>query len=102
MKQNKLFSRDFLSIMREIKKAGKNRIPTDPLPEEKPLKIALLGAGSLQYIEAILGYALELEGISNRIYVGTYNGMELDIIDEQSAYNLFQPQITESLPAIGR
>lgn len=94
MKQNKLFSKDFLSIMREIKKAGKNRIPTDPLPEKKPLKIALLGAGSLQYIEAILGYALELEGISNRIYVGTYNGMELDIIDEQSAYNLFQPQIT--------
>lgn len=84
--------------MREIKKASKNSNADDRSgdgPEDKDaLRIALLGAGSLQYFSSILGYALHTQGIRNKIYVGTYNGLELDVMDEQSEYHLFHPQIT--------
>ena len=59
--------------------------------DKDTLKIALLGAGSLQYFSSILGYALHTQGIRSKIYVGTYNGLELDIMDGQSEYHLFCP-----------
>lgn len=89
-----LFGKDFLTIMREIKKARK-AINAEEAPEQgNVLKIALLGAGSLQYFSSILSYALCTQGIKNDICIGTYNGLELDIMDEQSEYHLFHPQIT--------
>ncbi len=97
MKQShmkEILSQDFLSLMREIRKArragSKGKAQEDPAA----LRIALLGAGSLQYFSAILGYVLHMQEIPNKIYVGTYNGLELDIMDEQSEYHLFRPQVT--------
>lgn len=98
MNIRKLLGQDFLSIMREIKKANKNNCAdsvSERAAEDKDtLKIALLGAGSLQYFSSILGYALHTQGIRSKIYVGTYNGLELDIMDGQSEYHLFCPHIT--------
>lgn len=89
-----LLGKDFLAIMREIKKTGKAINAEEDQEQEDPLKIALLGTGSLQYFSSILSYALQTQGVQNSIYVGTYNGLELDIMDEQSGYHLFHPQIT--------
>lgn len=97
MKQShmrEILRQDFLSIMKEIRKAGRTGNTGKAQEARAVLRIALLGAGSLQYFSAILGYALHMQGIPNKIYVGTYNGLEFDIMDEQSDYHLFHPQLT--------
>lgn len=85
-------SKDFLSIMREIKKNGaKDEKANDKLYKKK---IALLGAGSLQYFAAILKYCLQISGIDAELLIGTYKGLEMDVMDDSSEYNSFQPDVT--------
>lgn len=84
-------SKDFLSIMREIKKNEKNETANDTL---RRVKIALLGAGSLQYFAAILKYCLQISEIDADILIGTYKGLEMDVMDDTSDYNQFEPDVT--------
>lgn len=57
-------------------------------------RIAILGAGSLQYLAIILDYILLMNDIDAEILIGTYNGLELDVYDEQSDYSRFKPEVT--------
>ncbi len=87
----KVLGEDFITIMGRIKKAGKEK---EINPEKPMLKIALLGTGSLQYFAMILKYCLQISEIQSYIFIGNYNGMEMDVMDEKSEYNSFHPDIT--------
>lgn len=82
--------KDFLAIMKEIKHDSEIKIDSS----WQKVKIALLGSGSLQYFSKLLEYCLLKNGINVHMFIGTYQGMELDIMDENSDYNNFGPDIT--------
>lgn len=83
-----LLSKKFVSIMKQIKN-DKEEYKTI-----KNIRIALLGDGSLQYFAMILEYCLKISEIHADILLGTYNGLEMDVMDVGSEYNKFAPEIT--------
>lgn len=62
--------------------------------KEAHCKVAVLGSCSIQYLARILEILLYRDGISTKIYEGKYDGIRLDILDENSEFYIFQPDIT--------
>jgi FkbH-like protein len=60
---------------------------------EGNLKIAVIGSASIQYFVLVLDYLLHESGINADIYEGEYNGITMDVFDEDSALYQFDPQI---------
>ena len=87
------YDKDFLTIMREIKKKSEVN-KTFNLGKKNIIKVALLGTGSLQYFASILKYGLNMVDVSIEVFIGTYKGAEIDIMDDDSEYYKFEPDIT--------
>lgn len=83
--------KDFLSIIKEVRKKAAKQTEAAAV---RKVKIALLGAGSLQYFSAILKYCLQISNMEGEILTGTYKGLEMDVMDESSDYHKFKPDIT--------
>ena len=87
------YDKDFLTIMREIKKKSEVN-KTFNLGKKNIIKVALLGTGSLQYFASMLKYGLNMVDVSIEVFIGTYKGAEIDIMDDDSEYYKFEPDIT--------
>jgi len=62
--------------------------------QEKNIKIAVLGGKlSLQHFVMVLRYMLSIEGIYADIYEGEYDGIAMDVLDDDSALYTFSPEI---------
>lgn len=85
-----LFSKDFVTIVKKMRKDNKMKEETSG----SNVKIALLGTGSLQFFSDMLRYYLYKNNISAEVFIGTYKGIELDVMDQNSEYNKFGPDVT--------
>lgn len=85
-----IFSKDFVTIVKEMRRDKKQTAQES----WAKAKIALLGTGSLQFFSEMLKYYLFKSQIRAEILVGTYKGTELDVMDSESEYNKFHPDIT--------
>lgn len=57
------------------------------------IKIAVLGTASIQQFVLTLRYMLSIEDIKADIYEGEYNGITMDVLDENSELYKFDPNI---------
>lgn len=62
------------------------------------LRVAVLGTCSIQYFVQVLRLLLYKEGIYADIYEGEYNGIKMDVLNENSPLFQFQPDILIILP----
>lgn len=58
------------------------------------LKIAVLGSYSIQHFTLMLDAFLMGAGINASIYEGEYNGIRMDVLDDDSPFYRFDPKIT--------
>ncbi|MBO5551029.1 MAG: HAD family hydrolase, partial [Lachnospiraceae bacterium] len=63
-------------------------------PEDGALRIAVLGSYSIQHFCMMLDAFLLGMGINACIYEGEYDGIRLDVLNEDSAFYAFRPQMT--------
>lgn len=66
---------------------------------KKNIKIAVLGTESVQYFVMVLKYLLSKEGIYADIYEGDYDGITMNVYDDNSEFYMFQPNITIIIPS---
>lgn len=62
------------------------------------LKIAILSSYSIQFFVFVIRYLLLEEGIEANIYEGEYDGIAMDILDDNSPLYSFHPDIVIILP----
>ena len=67
---------------------------------EKDLKIAVLGSYSIQHFVSVLRFLLHEEGIDANIYEGEYDGILMDVLNEDSELYQFKPSMVILLPSI--
>ena len=60
---------------------------------EGELRIAVLGSYSIQHFVGILDVFLTGLGIDACIYEGEYDGIQMDVLDQSSAFYEFRPQL---------
>lgn len=58
------------------------------------LRLAILGSYSIQHFSMMLEMFLLGMGISAEIYEGEYNGIRMDVLDTDSAFYRFRPDMT--------
>lgn len=57
------------------------------------IKIAVLGSYSIQHFVGVLDVFLQGQGIHTEIYEGEYDGINMDVLDENSGLYRFAPEI---------
>lgn len=67
---------------------------------EKDVKIAVLGSYSIQHFVSVLRFLLHEEGIDANIYEGEYDGILMDVLNEESELYEFKPSMVILLPSI--
>ena len=67
---------------------------------EKDLKIAVLGSYSIQHFVSVLRFLLHEDGIDANIYEGEYDGILMDVLNEDSELYQFKPSMVILLPSI--
>ena len=75
-----------LKLSTRIRKYKKNNVTGD-------LRIAVLGSYSIQHFVMMLDAFLLGAGINAEIYEGEYNGIKMDVLDEESPFYRFEPKI---------
>lgn len=83
-------------FLKEIRRLAK-RIKKDNW-EQPDLRVAVLGSASIQYFVMALRYLLFKENVKADIYEGEYNGIAMDVFDEQSRLYSFRPEVVILLP----
>lgn len=87
---------DLMAFLRLVRRAEKQNLYAGA---EKKLRIAVLGAASIQYVVKGIRYLLYQQyGIDGEFYEGDYDGIEKTLMDETSAYYAFRPEVTVLLP----
>lgn len=81
--------KDFNSLMKLARKLSRNGYPLDDKPR---VRLAVLGSTSLQHFVMILRAVLYERGIYADIYEGEYNGINMDVYNEDSAFYQFKPE----------
>lgn len=76
---------DTVKLMKHARKV-KNK-------EEAKLCIAVLGSCSIQFFVQAFRYVLEQRGIEANLYEGEFNGISMDVLDENSALYEKKPDI---------
>ncbi len=90
---------DTVDFLRNIRRAEKRDLYTDV---EKKIRIAVLGNDSIQYVAKGIRYLLfEQYGFSGILYESDYDGIAKAIMNENSDYYSFHPEITILLPGSG-
>lgn len=88
--------RDIAELLRAIRRAEKEQLYVNA---EKTVRMAVIGAYSTQYVVKALRYLIfEKYGIFVDIFEGDYNGIVNTLMDEQSEYYLFYPEVTILIP----
>ena len=83
-------------FLRLIRRAEKKNIYADA---EKMLKIAVLGANSIQYVVKGIRFLLyERYGVNTAMFEGEYDGIANALLDDTSEYYAFAPDVTVLLP----
>lgn len=83
---------DLMEFLRLIRRAEKRSLYADA---EKKLRIAVLGVASIQYVVKGVRYLLYRQyGIDGEFYEGDYNGIAKTLMDENSEYYAFRPEVT--------
>lgn len=67
---------------------------------EKDLRVAVLGSYSIQHFVSVLRFLLHEEGIDANIYEGEYDGILMDVLNDDSELYEFKPSIVIMLPSI--
>lgn len=67
---------------------------------EKDLRVAVLGSYSIQHFVSVLRFLLHEEGIDANIYEGEYDGILMDVLNDDSELYEFKPSIVILLPSI--
>lgn len=67
---------------------------------EKDLRIAVLGSYSIQHFVSVLRFLLHEEGIDANIYEGEYDGILMDVLNDDSELYQFKPSMVILLPSI--
>ena len=62
------------------------------------VKIAVLGSASIQHFVMLLRYKLHNAGIEADIYEGEYNGITMDVFDDNSPLYAFKPDFVILIP----
>lgn len=75
-----------LKLANRVKKYKKDKEPG-------ALKIAVLGSYSIQHFTSVLDAFLTGVGFDTEIYEGEYDGIQMDVLDKESAFYRFKPQI---------
>jgi len=75
-----------LKLANRLKKYKKDK-------EKGSVKIAVLGSYSIQHFVGILDVFLTGLGIDANIYEGEYDGIYMDVLDDNSQFYAFEPQI---------
>lgn len=70
-----------------------NNIKKYRIDGEQKMRVAVIGTSSIQMIVLVLDTMLYCDGIECSFYEGEYNGIALDVFDENSALYKFEPQI---------
>ena len=83
--------KDFNSLMKLARRLAKKGYSSADDDKAK-VRIAVLGSTSLQHFVMILRAVLYERGICADIYEGEYNGINMDVYNEQSAFYQFQPE----------
>lgn len=82
--------RNILRLARKVRSVVKNA--------SFDIRVAVLGSCSIQYFVQVLRLLLYKEGICADIYEGEYNGIKMDVLNENSSLFQFQPDIVIILP----
>ena len=67
---------------------------------EKDLRIAVLGSYSIQHFVSVLRFLLHEDDIDANIYEGEYDGILMDVLNEDSELYQFKPSMVILLPSI--
>jgi len=67
-------------------------------PSQTTIRIAVLGSFSIQYYVKTLRYNLHQCGIEADFYEGEYNGITMDVFDDESNFYKFCPNVVVVLP----
>ena len=67
---------------------------------EKDLRIAVLGSYSIQHFVSVLRFLLHEEGFDANIYEGEYDGILMDVLNDDSELYQFKPSMVILLPSI--
>lgn len=86
---------DFMTLLNLSSKIKKYRNDC-----EQNLRVAVIGTSSIQMIVSVLDAMLYCDGIECDFYEGEYNGIALDVFDENSVLYKFNPKIVVMLPDI--
>ena len=79
---------DYSRLLKQARKFSKVKAI-----QENSLRIAVLSSCSSQYFVQVLDFLLDAEGISAEIYEGQYDGIKMDVLDDNSAMYQFKPNI---------
>ena len=82
--------------MKYARKLKKN--PVTSKDGSETVRIAVLGSYSIQFFVMVLRYLLYLEDVQTDIYEGEYNGINMDVFDQDSPFYQFRPEIVIILP----
>jgi len=80
--------KDYLELLKHAKRIMKQRIDW-----KSGKRIAVIGSHSIQHFVSVLRLLLYKEGILADLYEGEYNGISMDVLDENSALHKFKPNI---------
>lgn len=88
--------RDTADLLRLIKRAEKRKLYANA---EKTIRMAVLGSYSIQYIVKALRYLIfENYHIYADIFEGDYDGIAKALLNKESEYYQFHPEVTVILP----
>lgn len=80
------------TLLKQIRKSEKQEV------QEDGPKIAVLGSCSIQYFVKIMKYYLAKEGLCCPMYEGEYNGINMEVFDNNSSLYKFAPDYVIVLP----
>lgn len=85
-----LDAENFLYWLKKAKKCSND--------DNADLRIAVLGSYSIQHFVGVLRAMLNEKGLNVNIYEGHYNGIRMDVMDEESEFYKFNPNVVIMLP----
>ena len=81
-----------VTILMKLAGRLKKHLAQEP-PGEDALRIAVLGSYSIQHFTSLLRVFLRGMGIDTEIYEGEYDGIRMDVMDDDSPFYRFSPRM---------